>query len=254
MVKKLLLSKRIYDDGMTHIIKCILFVFSMSGYYGVRAQSAPCHCQALIRQYPITADSTKVNHELADEIKKVGSIYESDSDFEIRFYISSGITNGAHVKMISCAENRLKARAFHYWFKSDPVTNTHKINKVKVRKVRTDKDLSVILGELEKLYFFTLPDMEKLRPRMKKYGTRNGKAAEIRREILDGTGFTVQIKNGDYVRSYRYSNPGSYYKFYDDVEELKMADEIYKYFQTNLKSKKVSRLKYSVKKLFSRNR
>jgi hypothetical protein len=223
---------------MTYTIKYILFIFLMSGCFGVRAQSAPCDCQALIRQYPITADSTKVNHELADEIKKVGSIYESDSDFEIRFYISSGITNGAHVKMISCAENRLKARAFHYWFKSDPVTNIHKINKVKVRKVRTDKDWSVVLKELEKLHFFMLPDMEKLRARMKKYGTRNGKAVEIRREVLDGIGFTIQIKNGNYVRSLSYDNPGEYYKFYDNVEELRMADEIYKYFQTNLKSKK----------------
>jgi|GEM_PF-5763063 len=238
---------------MTHIIKCILVVFLMSGYYGVGAQSAPCDCRALIRQYPIAADGTKPSHELADEIKKVGSIDESNSDFEIRFYLSPGITNGAHVKVISCAENRLTARAFHYWFKSDRMDNTDKIGKVKIRKVRTDKDLSVILGELEKLHFFTLPDMKKLRPRMKKYGTRNGKAAEIRREILDGTGFTVQIKNGDYVRSYEYSNPGSYYKFYDDVEELKMADEIYGYFQANLKTKKVRRLKYGVRKLFSNN-
>lgn len=239
-----------FNEDMTRVNKYILLIILMTGNYWSVGQSLSCDCEALIRQYPVKADSIKPRRELADDIKKVRSIYESKSDFEIRHYVGRGITNGGHVTVISCKQNTLKARTFHYWVKLNHPSPDEKIKRVMIRKIKVNKAWNLVLEDLAKLHLFTLPDMDLLNPRMKKYAERNGKIVEHRILIADGTSFTIQIKSGTDIRSYGYSNPDSYYKFYDDVEELRMAGEISSYLSLNLKTKKPRRLKYTINKLF----
>jgi hypothetical protein len=62
----------------------------------------------------------------------------------------------------------------------------------------------------------------------------DGTMVERRISVMDGVGYTVEIKIGNKIRIFQFQNPESYSKFYDNVSELKDFATIAEVFKNDL--------------------
>lgn len=199
------------------------------------AQQATFDCLNTIGHIEIIPNHNDSIDSYFDRAKHIGAIQNSTSNFEIRFYTIPSITNGGQVTIISCGEGHLSARRVEYWFKPRKSYGKRKINKVRVTSLVPTESWQVFMDSLQSLSFFTMPTMEDIRFKMKKYMTLDdGRVVEKRSWITDGAVYAYEIKIGSKIRTFSYHSPMAWYRTYDNVDELKMADDIRNHFVTNL--------------------
>jgi hypothetical protein len=209
----------------------ILFLFTSSSF----AQKALPDCSSLTMGIELDANYDGTNDSFIDRHKEIGSIKNSPADLEIRCYTIPSLTNGGHVMIIKCENNQISARSIKYWFNPDKPAGKRKINKIEIKNLEPVQSWGVFFDSLQSLTFFTLPTMEEVRPKMKKYMTLDdGKVVEVRSQILDGVDYRYEIKIGLKIRTFSYHSPLAWYRTYDTVDELKKAGEIRNHFVSNL--------------------
>ena len=195
------------------------------------------HCGALLADLELTADTTEEKSNFINDHRKIGYIRSSEFPVEIRYYYTPSLSNGGSVTIIQCIDGRFEAKKLEYWFNPKKTWEKRKVNRVQVVELTPKDSWDSFLDSLNSMNFFNFPTMDVIRPKMKiTMQLENGRTVEKRSLITDGANYTYQIKIDEKVRTFSYHSPISWYRVYDFVEELKMADDIRNHFVTNLKA------------------
>lgn len=195
-------------------------------------------CEQLISKIEIKPDTLSNEPSFIEEHRKIGKIEDSQSNFEIRYYFTPSLVNGGSVTIINCDTNELIAKQIDYWFNPNKPSDKRKIIKVKITELTPANSWQLFFDSLMVMNFFEFPTMEEVRPKMKKYmQLADGRTVEKRAMITDGATFTYQVKINDSIRTFTYHSPSSWYQVYDNVEELKIADDINNLFANELTEK-----------------
>jgi len=197
------------------------------------------YCGALFADLELSDDTTKKETNFIDDHRRIGYLQNSKHPVEIRYYYTPSLVNGGSVTIIQCIEGEFEAKKVEYWFNPNKTYEKRKINKTKVTPLTPKESWDSIIDSLHSMNFFNFPSMEVIRPRMKKtMKLKDGRIVEKRSMIIDGATYTYQIKIDNKIRTFSYHSPMSWYKVYDNVEELKIADDIRNLFETHLKEDK----------------
>jgi len=192
-------------------------------------------CDRLIYSIQIQPDSVQPESFFPDQHKKIGRIEHSESSFEIRYYYSPSLTNGGSVTIINCANGILTAKKINYWFNPKKAFEKRRVNKIETAVLRPTDSWESFIDSLTNMNFFNFPTMEEVRPKMIKYmQLEDGRTVEKRSMITDGADYTYQVKLNDKIRTFSYHSPMAWFKVYDHVDELKMAEDIKNHFINNL--------------------
>jgi hypothetical protein len=196
------------------------------------------HCGTFLAELELKADTTEVKSNFTNDHRKIGYISSSAFPVEIRYYYTPSLSNGGSVIIIQCVDKQFEAKKIDYWFNPKKTWDNRKVNKVEVTKLTPVDSWESFFDSLTSLNFFNFPTMEVISPKMKiTMQLEDGRTVEKRSMITDGANYTYQIKIDDKVRTFSYHSPMSWYRTYDFVEELKIADDIRHHFVTNLKTK-----------------
>ncbi|MCB0496405.1 MAG: hypothetical protein KDC79_09750 [Cyclobacteriaceae bacterium] len=214
------------------LLTTILFLFNAILIYG---QTENFNCSEVTETIIITADSVLLESSFIDRNKKIGRIKDSESEFEIRYYFEPSLVNGGHVTIINCSRDKMIARKINYWFSAKNEYDKRRINKTETIELKP-KSWDIFFDSLQIMNFYSFPTMATIRPKMKKYVTRSdGKVVEKRAMITDGANYTFKIKIGNVIRVFTYHSPDAWYEVYDNVDELRQATELIKFFKRSLK-------------------
>ncbi|RAI95033.1 multicopper oxidase domain-containing protein [Algoriphagus yeomjeoni] len=231
---------------------CLNFNLSIQGIQNLQMKSlffiiallfsitsiAQVSCELLVNDFKVVSDSTIAYDSFIDENKKIGRIENSKSEFEIRYYYSPSLVNGGKVTIITCIDGNLQAKKIDYWFNPKKPYDKWKINKVEITELTPSKSWPSFFHSLDSMNFFEFPTMDEVRPRMIKYMLlADGRTVEKRSQIMDGANYTYQVKVDNNIRTFSYHSPMAWYQVYDNVEELKIADDIKNLFVNGLKPK-----------------
>ncbi len=196
------------------------------------------HCNALFVDLELEEDTTNEKSNFINDHKKIGYIADSKYPVEIRYYYTPSLGNGGSVTIIQCIDKRLEAKKIDYWFNPKKHGKKRIINKVDVIGLTPIDTWVLFIDSLNSMNFFNFPTMEAIRPKMKiTMQLEDGRTVKKRSMITDGAYYTYQVKIDDKVRTFSYHSPMAWYRAYDFVEELKIADDIRNHFVTNLKPK-----------------
>ena len=183
----------------------------------------------------ITPDTVAREVSFIDKNKHIGSIANSRTDFEIRYYFTPSLVNGGQVTIISCSEGKITARKIDYWFNLKKDYEKRKISKTKTTQLEPVGTWKEFFDTLEVVNFYYIPTMDLVRPKMKKYMTLDdGRVVEKRSMITDGANYTFEMKKGSAIRTFSYHSPEAWYKVYDNVDELKQVSELINIFKVYL--------------------
>ena len=211
-------------------MKRILIIISFAVTFGssLQAQTNNGGIAAIVTS-KITSDSVNgsPNSDFEKRIK-IKPIDQSESEFEIRFYKHFSLSNTNDLKIIKYNNGDWQATRYEEWNK--PV-------KIKKGALAPTTDFDTFIQSVLDRNILTLPDQSKLEDKMKKPTTLRGRPAYQKIQVTDGHSYTVEIKQGDVFRIYRFHSPGRYAEFYDNVEELKDYVAITKAFEEQLKIK-----------------
>jgi hypothetical protein len=197
--------------------------------------------ETIVRAIAIQADSLPPVNSFENEHKRIGKIENSVYNFEIRYYLTPSLTYDRQVIIINCTQKGLLARKVQYWYRTDS-SSKETIHKIVVTDLQPRHTWEAFIDSLQAMNFFAFPSMEAIRPRMKKFRTlAGGYTAELRTDITDGEYHTYQVKVGNKIRTFSYHSPLAWYKAYDHVEDLKMAEQISNHFVNNLIEKENKR-------------
>lgn len=223
-------------------MKTLLLILQLFYFQSALGQIQKADCETLVKTIAIEADPMLPFNTFENEHKKIGKIENSIYDFEIRYYLTPSIINAGHVIIINCTQDGLQARKVNYWFKPNKSSKERKINKIIITDLHPRHTWEAFMDSLQAMNFFAFPSMEEIRPRMKKYMTlADGRTVEKRSEVMDGAIYTFQVKIGNKIRTFGYHSPIAWYKAYDHVEELKIAEDIKNHFVNNLTEKENKR-------------
>ena len=216
-------------------MKLLFFILTLQFSIAARAQVS---CELLVNDFKVVSDSTIAYDSFIDEHKKIGRIENSKSKFEIRYYYSPSLVNGGKVTIITCIDENLQAKKIDYWFNPKKPFEKRKITKVEIMELTPTISWPSFLNSLVSMNFFEFPTMDEVRPRMKKYMLlADGRTVEKRSQITDGANYTYQVKVDNNIRTFSYHSPMAWYHVYDNVEELKIAEDIKNHFLNGLKPK-----------------
>lgn len=199
------------------------------------SQEQEVNCNIFQTQILIQSDTVPPYHGFTDRHRKIGKIEQSNSDFEIRYYLTPSLVNWGRVVKITCTNGKLEAKSIEYWFNPKRSYEKARVNKIAITELRPSIPWQSFMDSLQSRNFFNFPTMKKIRPKMKKYMTlEDGRVVEKRASIMDGADYTYQVKIGNRIRSFSYHSPKAWYRVYDNVPELKIADEFRELFKTYL--------------------
>jgi hypothetical protein len=162
----------------------------------------------------ITSDgvvSDTINRSANRDFEKrinLGPIDSSSFDFEIRFYKLTAVTNKRNLRIVRLIAGQWESFEFDE-------NNKSKIIK---HSVIPTIGYDMFLTNLTKYNFTSLPDQSDLDKKIQDSFATKKEYLQSRPSIMDGYEFTVEFKIADKFRVYRFHNPETYAKYYDNVE------------------------------------
>jgi hypothetical protein len=222
-------------------LKTLLLILLIFHFQTALGQIRKADCETFVRTITIEADSLPPDNWFENEHKTIGKIGNSVYDFEIRYYLTTSLILNRQVIIINCTPKGLKARKINYLYNPD-TTAKERITKIVITDLLPRHSWEAFFDSLHSMNFFAFPSMEEMRPRMKKIKTlAGGYVVEQITLITDGEDHTYQVKVGSKIRTFSYHSPLAWYKTYNDIEELKTADQISNHFVNNLIEKRKKR-------------
>jgi hypothetical protein len=160
---------------------------------------------------------------------KIKQIDKSTSEVDIRFYSHYSLSNTKSLRRIYLDKEVWKIIEYDEW------NNPKKIHK---SELTPKVSLDTLYSKLLLHNILILPDQSELASKMHKplelSEDGDGTMVERRISVMDGVGYTVEIKIGNKIRIFQFQNPESYSKFYDNVSELKDFATIAEVFKNDL--------------------
>ncbi|MBX3242830.1 MAG: hypothetical protein KIT80_18145 [Chitinophagaceae bacterium] len=148
-----------------------------------------------------------------DRIKLV-QIDKSISKIDIRLYRHHSLSNTKTLRRLFLIDTTWNAVEYNEWNK--PI-------KIKKYNLKAVCGFDSLFLKLLSYNILILPNQSDLKSKMHKdvQVTAEGDTIEKKIHVLDGEGYTVEIKIENKFRVYQFDNPESYSRFYDNVTELK---------------------------------
>ncbi|SDS21893.1 hypothetical protein SAMN05192545_0992 [Maribacter dokdonensis] len=178
----------------------------------------------------ILSNSTLFGQNLAEINENVGFADSLNNKKEIRIYRTSGMTNYTGVfRMYQDSTEKWRAELINHYAK---VSNQAEL-KIEKRKLKSKSKMDLVWLEIQKTNIQDLPNMADINWKLKKEPVIHEMDGEKvlswkQSSILDGEGFDVQIRWGKEFNRIYYSNPESYLRIYENVDELIYFDELLK--------------------------
>lgn len=176
----------------------------------------------------IISDSVNHSPNTAFEKRiKLKPIEQAEAQVEIRFYEHFGLSNSRNLKRLFLKDSTWNAIGYYETKKS----------KIKKHRLIPKTSYDTVLKSIIVHNLFSLPTQSDLREKMRKIFIQDGVQYEKKIAVLDGSAYTIEFKVNDVFRIYRFNNPDTYAKFYEDVPELKEYVAIVKIFTEGFKRK-----------------
>ncbi len=171
--------------------------------------------------------------EINSDIKLSNSLtYQT----EVRIYQCTGITNYSSLfRMYKDKSGEWVVEFYKHYAKIGGQTEL----RTEMQTLKSENDMEFVFQNLIRSYIFDLPSLQDIRWKFGSRGNvkkveriRRGKKTEkyefLNRQIgiLDGEGFTIQVKGWNKTNEFEYSNPDGYLKHYPEIDELIYMCEI----------------------------
>ena len=182
----------------------------------------------------ILSNSTLFGQNLAEINENVGFVDSLNNKKEIRIYRTSGMTNYTGIfRMYQDSTEKWRAELIDHYAK---VPNQVEL-KIEKRKLKSKSKMDLVWLEIQKTNIQNLPNMADIDWKLKKEPVIHEMDGEKvlswkQSSILDGEGFDVQIRWGKEFNRIYYSNPESYLRIYENVDELISFSELLKLLRT----------------------
>jgi len=182
----------------------------------------------------ILSNSTLIGQDLTEINENIGFTDSLNYKKEIRIYRTSGMTNYTGIfRMYQDSTEKWRAELIDHYSK---VTNQAEL-KIEKRKLKSKSKMDLVWLKIQKTNIQDLPNMAEIEWKLKKNPQIVKDMGETvlswqKSSILDGEGFDVHIRWGkDFNRIY-YSNPESYLRIYENVDELVYFNELLNLLRT----------------------
>jgi hypothetical protein len=171
-----------------------------------------------INSSPNTAFNTRI---------KLCQIDNSPAKVDIRLYRLHSLSNTKTLHRITLDGTSWKAVVYEEF--NNPI-------KIIKRKLTAKPSFDSLFLRLLSHNILTLPNQTDLEKKMTKdvQVDKQGNVSERKMIVVDGEGYTIEIKFHDKFRVYQFDNPEIYSKFYDQVSELKDYLDIVQVFNKYL--------------------
>lgn len=163
-----------------------------------------------------------------NDLIKLEQLNKSNATFEIRLYTLHSLNSTKSVRRIYLVNNVWKADEYSEW---------NKPKKIKEYKLTAKPNYETVFKKLLSYNVLTLPSQDSLKSKMQKLTeeiSEDGYPTYRVTRVLDGNIYTIEIKIGNNYRVYKFDNPETYSKVYDDVRELKDYASIVQTFKEDL--------------------
>lgn len=175
------------------------------------------------------SDSTNNSPNIAFNKRiKLAQIDNSSAKVDIRLYRLHSLSNTKTLRRLFLVDTIWNAIEYNEWNK--PV-------KIKRYKLVSINSFDSVFIKLLSNKVLSLPNQSELKSKMpgEIIVTAEGDTLVRAMRVLDGEGYTMEIKVGDGYRIYSFDNPDSYAKFYTNVSEFKdyadIVETMYKWLQ-----------------------
>ena len=168
------------------------------------------------------SNSTLFGQNLTEINESVGFTDSLNNEKEIRIYRTSGMTNYTGIfRMYQDSTEKWRVELIEHYAK---VPNQAEL-KIEKRKLKFKSKMDLIWLEIQKTNVQDLPNMTDIDWKLKKdpviHEIDGEKVLSWKKSsILDGQGYDVHIRWGKNFNRIYYSNPESYLRIYENVDEL----------------------------------
>jgi len=138
----------------------------------------------------------------------LGPIDSSAFDLEIRFYKLTVATNKRNLRLVRFIAGQWESFEF----------DENNGSKIKKHSLVPRIGYDMFLTNLAKSNFTSLPNQSDLERKIQDSFATRKEYLQSRPSIMDGYEFTVEFKVAGKFGVYRFNNPESYAKYYDNVE------------------------------------
>ena len=182
----------------------------------------------------ILSNSTLFGQNLAEINKNIGLTDSLNLKKEIRIYRTSGMTNYTGIfRMYQDNKEKWRAELIDHYAK---VPNQAEL-KIEKRKLKSKSKMDLVWLEIQKTNIQDLPNMEEIEWKLKKEPVIHEMDGEKmlswkKSSILDGQGYDVHFRWGKKFKRIYYSNPESYLRIYENVDELVYFSELLNLLRT----------------------
>ena len=167
----------------------------------------------------------------AQNINKINAdlnIPDSLSNSEIRIYESVGITNYSSLfRMYKNKSENWTAEFYKHYEKVQGQAELH----TEKQTLESKNNLDYVWNNILRTNIQFLPNMSEIKYKMRERGNVELINGEYQitwsaKEIMDGVGYDVQIKNNKILNQVGYDNPEKYLKHYPNIDELIFFNEL----------------------------
>ncbi|MFC6860372.1 hypothetical protein [Zunongwangia atlantica] len=167
----------------------------------------------------------------AQNISKINAdlnLSDSLSKNEIRIYEGVGITNYSSIfRMYKTKSENWIAEFYKHYAEVQGQAELHTEKRV----IESNNDMEYVWKSILRTNIQYLPSMPEIKYKMKERGNVELIDGEYQitwnsKEIMDGVGYEVQIKNNKFFNQVEYGNPESYLKHYPNIDELIFFKEL----------------------------
>ena len=182
----------------------------------------------------ILSNSTIFGQNLTQIDKNIGLADSLTYNKEIRIYRTSGMNNHMGIfRMYQDSKEKWKAEFIDHYAE---VPNQAEL-KIEKRKLKSKSKMNLVWLEIQKTNIQDLPNMTDIEWKLKKEPVIHEMDGEKvlswkQTSILDGLGYDVHFRGGKFFNRVYYSNPESYLRIYENVDELIYFSELLNLLRT----------------------
>jgi hypothetical protein len=152
------------------------------------------------------------------------SILKSNNKIEIRFITLPSFEDPSFI--ILTYNKEWNAKYYYYKKGTKSLLSKDLSNKV---------NLDTLFARLVINNLFSLPDQDSVKTVNYSYHPETNEFIDLRFDVVDGVGYTIEFKIGNHYRRYGFDNPDDYADFYPQVYELRNFANIVEIFNECLK-------------------
>lgn len=167
------------------------------------------------------SDTLTSNNQALSRLLKLQPLQKEA--IEIRIFKDRGITNGGEVLIMRNTGLKWEAFLYKYYYKVSKRGVENKFKKLEVIALKPKSNWTQFWNALKDNQLLSLPDDQLIEDKKRgpaEYNEFRQAVMYKKVDIMDGTGYDVELKVDGLLRYYSYRNPEAYLEHFPQVEEL----------------------------------